>query len=304
MTYYRVCFVIVGLLLCLSNVRWLSAQELRANVHISTEALGTIERSKYQTLEKQILNLLNETRWTNLSYLPNERIICTFALNILEVDQDIHHVGELSVTASRVAYGTTYRTTTYVFRDKDLNFDYSGGETLEYNPQNLDNALSATLALHAMLIIAIDLDSYLPLGGDLMKSAISELLSTASGQANWQGWRSFDSEQNRASLAEALYKVDVQPSRQAWYTYHRLGLDIASRKLDEARRNILNLLLGIKQWKANNFRSPLINLWESAKVDELTKLFAEAPEEERRKAYAILLDLFPTREDLFYALKR
>lgn len=282
----------------------IKAQELRASVRISTDALGTVDRSKYEALEKKILSVLNETRFTNLNYKPNERIVCTFSLNVLEVEDEVRHQAELSITASRTVYGTNYTTTTYAFRDKELIFDYTGGETLEYNPQSVDNSLTATLAIHAMLIIACDLDSYSPLGGDLMKEPITALLSTSSSQPEWLGWRTFDSDKNRASLAEALNSPQALEVRRAWYSYHLTGLDIASKRFNEARDNILDALEVLKAWKVDNFRSPLLTLWETTKIDELANLYSEAPAEEKQKVHTLLLDLFPTRVDALEKLKR
>lgn len=281
----------------------LYGQELRASVRISTEALGNVERSHYQALEKQIQDMLNTTQWSKIVYAPNERIVCNFSLNILAVEDEIRHKTELSVTASRTVYNTNYTTTTFVYRDKELSFDYTNGDRLEYNPQSLDNPLSASLALYAMLIIATDLDSYAPLGGNLLKSPIQNIISTASTQPNWQGWRAIDSDTNRASLAEGSISEQSREMRTAWYTYHRKGLDLCAKTLEEGRRNILLALKAANEWKKSNFRSPLLALWETAKVDELVKLFELAPRDERNEVYSLLLDLFPTRGDLLQKLK-
>lgn len=281
----------------------LDAQELQATVRISSDALGSVERSRYETLEKQILNLLNTTKWTSLSYAPNERIACTFALNLIDVEDEIKHRAELSITASRTSYNTNYTTTTFVFRDKELNFDYVSGDRLEFNPQSIDNNLSATLALYAMLIIATDLDSYVLLGGNFMKSPITELIASASTRPEWQGWRALDSDTNRASLAETFLLPQSSEARSAWYSYHLRGLDVCSKRLLEGQRNILQALGELKEWKRSNFRSPLISLWETAKIEEVTKLFELAPREEREQIHTILLDLFPTRGDLLHRLK-
>lgn len=291
-------------ILLTSSAPSLHAQELRATVRISTDALGSVDKSRYQSLENQILNLLNTTKWSNLRYAPNERIVCSFALNLLEVDDEVHHRAELSVTASRTVYNTNYTTTTFVFRDKDLNFDYASGDRLEFSPQNIDNSLSATLALYAMLIISVDLDSYASLGGDVMKTAINSLINTASTQPEWQGWKSMESDNNRASLAEKLLDTQSQQAREAWYTYHLKGLDQCSRQIEDGRRHIITSLISLKEWKQTHYRSPLLSLWETAKVEELTKLFELAPREERSQVYNILLDLFPTRTDLFNKLKQ
>lgn len=290
-------------LLLLSLALPLRAQELRATVRISTDALGSVERSRYEALEKQMLSLLNTTRWSKLRYAPNERIACSFVLNLLEVEDDQRHRAELSVTASRTAYGTNYTTTTFVYRDRDLSFDFSNGDRLEYNPQSAEHSLVSTLALYAILIIASDLDSYAPLAGDALKPAIESLISTASSQPEWQGWRALDSETNRASLAEALTSEQSQEARTAWYRYHRKGLDQCAKNIEQGRSDILQSLEAMTEWKKSHFRSPLLSMWETAKVEELAKLYELAPREDRDKAYPLLLELFPTRSDLLQKLK-
>ncbi|MDO4692361.1 MAG: DUF4835 family protein [Porphyromonadaceae bacterium] len=289
-----------GLLLVLLGVlvpRALSAQELRATVRISTEDLGAVERSQFEALERQLTDLLNNQRFTGLSYAPAERIPCSFALKITEAKDADKYQAELSITASRTAYNTNYTTTTYVYRDRGIDFEYTAGQALEYNPQNLDNNLVAVFVFHALYIIAIDLDSFSPLGGDYLKDPISQLVATASNQPNWSGWKSFESDDNRGALAAALTTGVANDFRLMWYRYHRLGLDVLESKIEAGRAVLLEQLQTLKAYQREHFRSPLITLMETAKVDELVNIYGQAPTEERRQMRELLSTIFPTRTD-------
>lgn len=295
--------IALGFLLLCHAIMVATAQELRATVRISTEALGVVERSQFETLERQLTDLLNNNRWTGLSFSSAERIPCTFALKINEAKEGERYQAELTVTASRTVYKTTYTTTIYVYRDKAVGFTYEPGQTLEFNPQSIDNPLVAVFAFHAMSLIAMDLDSFAPLGGDLLKDPIGQLVSTASNQPDWEGWKAFDADDNRGALAEALATQGATDFRQLWYRYHRLGLDVLESKLEAGRGAILEQLEALKAYQREHFRSPLLSLIETAKIDELVKLYEPAPTEERRRVRELLSELFPTRSEAWSKLK-
>lgn len=291
--------MLVGLL----APRELLAQELRATVRISTEALGAVERSQFEALERQLTDLLNNQHFTGLNYAPAERIPCSFALKITEAKDSDRYQAELSITASRTVYNTNYTTTTYVYRDKAIGFEYTAGQPLEYNLQNLNNNLVAVFVFHALYIIAMDLDSFSPLGGDYVKDIMSLLVTTASNQPDWSGWKSFESDDNRGSLAAALTTGAANDFRLMWYRYHRLGLDILESKISSGRAVLLEQLEALKAFQREQFRSPLISLMETAKVDELVNIYEPAPTEERRQVRELLSTIFPTRTDSWDKLK-
>lgn len=295
---------ILCLALCLLSALSSHAQELRAEVRLSTEALGVTDRHRYAELERQIASLLNETRWTDLQYAAGERIACSFALKLLSVEEDRRFHAELVVTASRPVYNTSYTTTSYVYRDPDFTFELASGETFEYNPQQITSQLVAVLALHAQYIIAMDLDSFSPLGGSRLTPQLSQLIANAATQPDWEGWRAIGLERNRASLASALADGAQESMRMIWYRYHRLALDTMETQLPVARAQLLVLLGELAEYQTAQPYSPYLPLFATAKVDELVNIFAEADADHKRSALELLRRLFPTASDSWGRLSR
>ena len=64
------------------------AQELKAKVTINTERLGSVNASQFAEMERQLTDMLNNTRWTSLQYSPAERIECAFAINLTAVEEE------------------------------------------------------------------------------------------------------------------------------------------------------------------------------------------------------------------------
>ena len=54
------------LLLCSRGLS--HAEELRVAVEVRAEALGESDRTRYETLQRQLSDLFNRTHWTDLAY--------------------------------------------------------------------------------------------------------------------------------------------------------------------------------------------------------------------------------------------
>lgn len=268
-------------------------QELRAEVKVSTEALGAVDRSRYAELERELSDLLNNTRFTTDTYAPAERIVCSFTLQLRSVESDSRYTAELTVSASRPVYGTSYTTPLFVYRDRELTFDYSPGLHLEYNAQQLDNQLVAAIVAYAQLIIAIDMDSFAPLGGNALRDGLSQLLSIAQGKPDWKGWRTFSGDNSRGTLISALLDGGHEPLRNMWYRYHRHGLDRLEAEPSIGRAELITQLESLLSFRREHPASPYFTLVEQTKAGELRQLFDAAPTDDKRRATELLRQLFP-----------
>lgn len=281
-----------------------SAQELRAEVRISTEQLGAVDKARYAELERALTDLINNTRWTDQIYAQNERIVCSFALKILSVEDDSRYKAELSVTASRPVFNTAYTTTTFVYRDKEFDFEYNPGQTIEYNPQLVDNQLVAIIAFYAQYIVSMDADSFAPLGGNIVRDQTTQLVAQAVSNPQWDGWRAFGSDNNRGALASVLSEAAHEQFRELWYHYHRNGLDVLESRITSGRSVILTQLNALIEYRTAYPNSLYLPLFETAKLDELVKIFSSAPADEKRQALEVCRRLFPTRSDIWQTLAR
>lgn len=299
---YVYLLLLIVLLSCTSHHA--ISQELLAEVRISTEALGNVDKTRYHELERQIRDLLNNTRWTSQIYAKGERINCHFAINLSSVEEDYRYKGELSISASRPVFGTNYTTTTFIYRDKALNFEYQSGDRLEFTTDGISSHLVALIAYYAQVVIALDLDSFALLSGSDMRSGIAQIASQASTHPEWEGWDAFGSNNTREGWSNALTEARQEVFRQIWYQYHRFGLDVLEQNIDQGRRTLLAQTQALEEFQRDHPRSPFLALFETAKVDELVQIFAQAPEEQKRQMLDIVRRLFPTRSSSWERLAK
>ena len=60
------------------------AQEIFCRVQVSASQIQTSDRKVFQTLQTAIHEFVNNTKWTSASVKNEEKIECTFLINIKE----------------------------------------------------------------------------------------------------------------------------------------------------------------------------------------------------------------------------
>ena len=80
---------------------------------------------------------------------------------------------------------------------------------------------------------------------------------------------------------------------EAYYNYHRLGLDMMTKDQTAARQAIINSLRNLQQ--VNKVRSNLTSVQQfvDVKVQELISIFTPAPAAERKQVYALVKSVSP-----------
>lgn len=210
--------------------------------------------------------------------------------------------GDLQVQLSRPVYNSTYTTTLFNFRDQKIEFDYREGDPLIYNESMSENNLTAILDYYANLLLAIDFDSFSPLGGqrfyDRAQSIVQQQQS--SGEI---GWRTFEDNKNRAAVLNSYTESNTSGIRTLLYNYHRKGLDEMVTSPDKGRAVITESLEEMKKIGENAPMSVAISIFRDAKLDELVNVYSKAPDTERTKAYDILQPLYPTEQQRLDKIK-
>lgn len=269
------------------------AQELNATVSINTQQIEASLRERFNTLKEALEEFINGQQWTSAQFAFNERIQCTFALTINAVDATDVYKASITVQARRPVFNASYQSTLFNWRDDDLTLPYQEGQNLTFNEFNLDSELVAAVAYYSYLVIGLDFDSFSPKGGEpylrKCESIVSQMQSSDS-----KGWKAFDSKNNRHALISALLEPSQEGFRQLWYTYHRQGLDAMAQSVDKGRQQVTSVLPLLKEVRSADTMTPLLNLFISAKQDELCNIYSEAPMTEKRSIYDELTDIFPT----------
>ncbi|WP_282136106.1 DUF4835 family protein [Seonamhaeicola maritimus] len=251
------------------------SQELNCNLVVNARQTGNENFPIFKTLEKQLTEFINNTKWTDQILKPQERIDCNMVINITNYSGDAFQAS-LQVQSSRPVFGSSYSTPIYNFNDKDFSFRYLEFQNLIYNSSQFESNLISVLAFHVYMILALDADSFGEKGGDTyFKQA--QTITNYSQQGNFKGWKLEDGLQSRFALIDNVMSPTFKEYRQIISDYHRQGLDVMSENTKAGKEKIATAL---KQFQAMNSRRPnsfLQRTFFDAKADEIAQIFSGGP---------------------------
>ncbi|WP_298498483.1 DUF4835 family protein [uncultured Algibacter sp.] len=265
--------ILFVLLVCLGFKGF--SQELNCSVIVNAEQTGNENFPIFKTLEKQLNEFINNTKWTNKTFKDQERINCNMFLNITNYSGESFQ-GTLQVQSSRPIYGSSFSTPIYNFNDKDLSFRYLEFQNLIYNPTQFESNLISVLAFHVNMILALDADSFSENGGDeYYKQA--QVITNYSQQGNFQGWKLEDGLQSRFTLIDNVLSPTFKEFRSVMYGYHRNGLDLMSNNVKDGKGNIASVLQNFKAMNSRRPNSFLLRTFFDAKAEEIEQIFTDGP---------------------------
>ena len=93
-------------------------QELNCSVNLDISQLSGSDFDYLRDLETRIREYLNQRRWTEHRYRPEERIDCTFQIFIERTVGIQEFTAQLVVAARRPIYETAQTTTTFRVKDQ------------------------------------------------------------------------------------------------------------------------------------------------------------------------------------------
>ncbi|HEK19129.1 MULTISPECIES: DUF4835 family protein [unclassified Mucilaginibacter] len=271
------------LLTCLSA----RAQDLNARVKVVAPKIQITNRRILQTLETAMKDFLNGRKWSADDIAPNERIDCNFVLNITSWDGSSTFSGELQVQSSRPVYNSTYTTTLLNINDRDIDFTYTDGQTIDYSDQNFQSNLSSIMAFYAYVILGMDYDSFSKYGGTPYFLNAQTVMINAQ-TSSYKGWKGFDTNVNRYWLIENLNNKIYDNLREFIYNYHRNGLDIMADNPNKARKYISSILPVLSQVDRKRLGSYFPLAFFTAKNAEFVSIFSAASQQDRVNAMNIL----------------
>ncbi|WP_347159794.1 DUF4835 family protein [Pontibacter chitinilyticus] len=294
--------IFIMLLLCLSA--WVArAQELQCDVVVNSEQVQSTDKQLFTDMQTRIFEFMNNRRWTNQPYAPDERIKCRLLISLTEMPEIGTFKANVQVLSVRPAYGTGYESTLFSFVDKDWTFQFSDAQPLDFAENNYTSNLSSMLAFYANMIIGMDNDSFGKLGGAPNFDKARSILNLAASQgAAYPGWKPFESNRNRYWLIDNLQDPQFAPFRQGMYTMHRQGLDLMLDKPEQARKAVLSVLQDMQKLQQQKPGSVLVRSFFDAKADELVNMFKAAAPADKQQAYTILSQVDPTNNSKYEVL--
>lgn len=286
--------IIVILLAWIGTGRAL-AQELACQVEVNSQAIEGTNKSVFETLQGAITEYMNTRKWTNTTFAPNERIECRMFFTIKSYEDD-RMKGDLQVQLSRPVYNSTYTTTLLNFRDTKIDFEYREGDPLIFNENNMESNLTAILNFYAYLFLALDFDSFSPLGGQPYYERAASVVQMAQSSGEI-GWKAFEDNKNRSAVLGSYTETNTNGIRQLLYDYHRRGLDEMATSPDKGRAVITQSLDEIAKIYKNAPMSVALSIFRDSKLDELVNIYSKAPQTERDKVVEILSPIYPTDQE-------
>lgn len=277
------------------------AQEFRANVEVNSQQIEGTNRNVFETLKEQMTTYMNETKFSDATFSPNEKIECNVYLTVGEYDGD-RIKADLQLQLIRPVYNSTYTTTLFNFKDTRVEFNYREGDPLTYNEQQPENNLTAILDFYANLFLALDFDSFSPRGGERFYERAQSIvqLQQSSGEI---GWRTFEDTKNRAAVLNSYTDGNTSVMRDLLYNYHRKGLDEMVTSPDKGRGVITESLNALKTVYDNAPMSVALSIFRDSKLDELVNVYSKAPESERTGVYDLLQPIYPTESQRLNKIK-
>ncbi len=288
------------LLFCLAGSA--SAQDLNARVKVISGKIKTSNTHIFQSLETAMKDFLNGHKWSYDNIQPQERIDCNFVLNLTNWDGNSNFSGELQVQSSRPVFNASYTTPLLNLNDKDFDFTYAEGQTIDYSDQNFQSNLSSVMAYYAYMIVGMDYDSFSKLGGTPYFQAAQNVVTIAQS-ASYKGWKAFDGNINRYWLAENMNNKAYTPLREFMYTYHRNGLDEMADNSTKGRKAISDVLPSLSQVDRTRLGSMFPLIFFTAKSDELVSILSKADSREKNDAINILSQIDPANGNKYLTIK-
>ena len=293
---------LVCLLAMMALSSWSQVSELNAKLSINSSKIQGTNKEVFNTLQRALNEFINNKKWTNAKFSPNERIDCAFTM-IVNTLEDNRFSCELQVQARRPVYNSSYTTTIFNFRDTQLDFQYTEMEPLEYSETTLQSNLTATIVFYIYVILGIDFDGFSPKGGSVFFQQAQQILTLAQSESSWNGWKAFENDRNRHALITALTENQSEGYRQFWYDYHRKGLDEMAANADRGRTNILDALPALTADKIARPTSILLQVFSDTKLDELVAIYSKATTQEKQTGYKTLSNLYPGQTNRLESLR-
>jgi len=291
--------IVLVIFLCLGVTSF--SQELNCNLIVNAELTGDGNLQIFKTLEKQLTEFVNNTQWTNKTFLPQERINCSMFINISGHASDVYRA-TIQVVSSRPVYGSTYSTPVYNINDEDFTFRYLEFQNLIYNKNQFESNLVSVIAFHINMLLGLDADSYAPNGGDVYFKQAQTIVNY-SQQESSKGWKLEDGLQSRFALVDNILSPTFKEFRNVIYSYHREGLDVMSESPKNAKSN---LATSLKQLQALHSRRPnsfLMRIFFDAKADEIEQIFSSGPSVEIASLLSVLNRVAPMHSSKWRNIK-
>ena len=276
------------------------AQEFRCSVTVNSQKLMTTtqayesagDKKVFESMKKDLEDFINGRHWTNFEFQQQEQIECSFSLILSQRTSATDFMGQLSVQLKRPVYNSTYSTGLFNFIvQNNFSFSYNESQPLDFDLNNFSSVLASTVAYYCYVMLGVYFDSFAPNGGEVYYQMANQVVQAVDA-SKYSGWDSKGA-RNRYWFMENNTNSAYAGLHDAYYNYHRLGLDMMTKDQPKARQAIIQALNDLQQ--VNKARSSLLSVQQfiDVKIQEIVSIFTPAPAEEQKQVYDIVKEVSP-----------
>ncbi|NOR29404.1 MAG: DUF4835 family protein [Lutibacter sp.] len=282
---------ILQILLILFTSVLVNAQELNCSITVNADKIPGSNKQIFTTLENSINEFVNQKRWTNLNYKPQERIDCNFTLTILEQNGS-EFKGHIQIQSSRPIYNSSYLSPVFNFKDDNFSFQYTEFEPLQFNENTFESNLVSVISFYVYTILGFDADTFVLDGGTSYFTKAQNILVQAQ-QSGYAGWNQNDGTGTRFTLIDNILSPTYSLFRNSVYDYHLKGLDVMSEDTMKAKQKIAESITGLKSIFDSRPNAFLLRVFMDSKATEIASVFSDGPIVDTSKLKEDLLKISP-----------
>lgn len=284
---------VVGLIVLMFAFTVSKGQEINCDVSVIAPTLASSPANTeiMEALKSSVFEFVNSKQWTDDVYGEEERIDMSILINVKTYSSS-NFTASIQISSSRPVYNSDYKTRLFNFNDEQLTFTYNRGEALIFTQDRHVNNLSDVVAYYVYMALGYDYDSFSEKGGTKYFMKAQQIVGRCQN-APEPGWKPTDGKKNRFTLVDNVLNNAFVNLRKCYYNYHRKGFDELygnNEKAIEEIVNALNLLQQIHKVQPNSIN---VQIFFTAKADEIVALFEDMDETTKNKVYAIVSKLDP-----------
>ncbi len=279
----------------------LQAQELQCDVRVNSNKVQGSDKTIYQNLQTSLYEFVNNTKFTEINFRQAEKIECSMLIDVTGREGD-YITAEVSLALRRPVYKSNYSTPMFNYIDRKFVFEYTEGQTLDFNPNTYISNLTSTIGFYVYLFLGLDFDSFSLNGGDYFFEIAETIANAAPQEAGGDNGWSSTGRQNRHAIISDINNPSYAPLRQFLYDYHRNGLDVMAEHPDQGRENILSALANLQAVYERNSMCYFLQLIIESKRDEIIQIYSEGELKIRTEAANIMKAIDPSQSSRYDAM--
>ncbi len=250
-----------------------------------------VDPKVYASLQDALLQLLNTTKWTEDVFDVQERIVGNLQVNIKTENSATNFTAELQFTARRPIFGTDAESPLIVHIDREVTFNYEQFQPLLFAKNVFQDNMIQTIAFYAYSILGMEYDTFSPLGGEPHFQSAQDIVNILPDNFRLEWTGKDQGNRTRSWITENNLSPRMRTMRQAFYDYHRGGLDVASTNVEQTQNVILRALEKLDEANTAYPNALQLRIFCNTKAPEIIEIFKNAKPLVKTKVIQIMTRL-------------